>query len=121
MAGPRKCRRVCSMPKSTVFLPENPEPGAAEVNLTIEEYETIRLIDWVGLTQEECSDFMQVARTTVQQIYWDARKKIAQTLVQGAVLRIRGGNYELCEENFDTCGRGYCSRRGKNPDQEVTP
>lgn len=43
----------------------------------IDEYEVIRLIDWVGLTQEECAAQINVARTTVTGIYNSARHKLA--------------------------------------------
>lgn len=78
----------------------------------VEEYEAIRWIDYEGLIQEECAQRMNVARTTVQRIYTDARKKLAQALVDGKVLRIEGGDYKICDEQFDIdrCGRGYCRR-----------
>jgi len=44
-----------------------------------------------GFTQEECAKQMDVARTTVQGIYAEARKKIAESLVNGKVLLIEGG------------------------------
>ena len=68
MPRPKKCRRICDYPQTPSFVPaEMPEPRNAVI-LTLEEYETIRLIDKEGLSQEQCGDFMQVARTTVQQI-----------------------------------------------------
>lgn len=74
MPRPKKCRRICDYPQTPSFVPaEMPEPRNAVI-LTLEEYETIRLIDKEGLSQEQCGDFMQVARTTVQQIYSSARK-----------------------------------------------
>lgn len=82
--------------------------------MTVEEYETIRLIDLEGLTQEECSEIMEVARTTVQRIYNDARRKLADSLVNGAVLKIEGGDYRLCEsEPYNRCGHGRCCRKGR--------
>ena len=43
--------------------------GLEDVTMTIEEYQTIKLIDLEGLTQEECAKSMEIARTTVQRIY----------------------------------------------------
>ena len=63
-----KCRRVCQMPAHCRFAPEQPAHGEA-VELTVEEYEAVRLMDYLGLNQEEASAQMGVARTTVQRIY----------------------------------------------------
>ena len=81
MPRPKKGRRVCEFPQTLRFSPENPAETAQPVTLTVEEYETIRLIDKEGLSQEECGEIMQVARPTVPQIYASARKKIADVLV----------------------------------------
>ena len=78
MPRPRKCRRVCSMPDNTEFAPVGADfiPADAVV-MTVDEYESIRLIDHQGFTHEECAGYMKIARTTVQQIYNDARKKLS--------------------------------------------
>ena len=65
MARPFKARRVCSQPMVEVFGPLD-QDAATRVELTLEEYETIRLIDLLDCTQEECAGQMGVARTTVQ-------------------------------------------------------
>lgn len=78
--------------------------------MTVDEYETIRLMDLDGLSQLECANKMNVARTTVQGIYSDARKKIAESLVNGKILRIEGGDYKLCDGDEKWCGRGSCRR-----------
>ena len=92
-----KCRRVCYFPTVLEFLPAQTELQRAPVLLTVDEYETIRLIDKEGLSQEACGEQMQVARTTVQKIYESARKKLAEALVEGAPLRIEGGAFRLCD------------------------
>jgi predicted DNA-binding protein (UPF0251 family) len=80
--------------------------------MSLDEYETIRLIDLEQFTQEDSAIQMNIARTTVQSIYAEARKKIAICLIQGKPLYITGGNIRLCEENKDFCGRGC--RRNRN-------
>ena len=78
--------------------------------MTIDEYEAIRLIDHEGMTQEECAKKMNVARTTVQNIYVVARKKIAESLVNSKTLHIEGGEYELCDGKCDGSG---CNRNSR--------
>lgn len=78
--------------------------------MTVDEYEAIRLIDLEGFTQEECAGQMNIARTTVQGIYNDARKKVAESLVNGKVLFIEGGEYRLCDGRGKACGKGFCRR-----------
>lgn len=114
MARPRKWRKVCCLPKSSEFGPIQDEKSSEKiVFMTVDEYETIRLIDLEGLTQVECSEQMHVARTTVQGIYSKARKKIAEALVNGKTLKIEGGDYKLCRDNDDKpCGKHHC-RKGQ--------
>ena len=78
--------------------------------MSVDEYETIRLIDQMGFTQEECAAQMNVARTTVQGIYNDARKKLADVLVNGKSLVIRGGDYTVCDSKEETCACGGCCK-----------
>lgn len=107
MARPVKARTICSEPKIKIFGPEN-FSTEVYIDMSLEELETIRLIDYNSLTQEECANFMGVARTTVQKIYDNARSKIADVLVNGKILKIEGGNYHLC--NNMPYGK-YCNKR----------
>ena len=97
MPRPRKYRKVCHFPGVLSFQPEGAAPDKPPVILTVDEYETLRLIDREGLSQEEVGLRMHVARTTVQMIYASARKKLADVLVEGLPLRIEGGDYHLCK------------------------
>ena len=116
MARPMKWRKVCCLPESNRFGPLDLDSSADvknHVNMTVDEYETIRLIDLEGFTQEECAKQMNIARSTVQGIYVEARKKLAESLVNGKVLLIEGGEYRLCEGLGNGCGRGcHRHRRG---------
>lgn len=109
MPRPRKHRRVCSHPRCTSFKPC--KGNGWVVTMTLDEYEVIRLIDMEGLTQEQCSEQMEVARTTVQAIYANARKILAQCIVEGCTLQIGGGDVRFCEHHNPSCGKGRCRWR----------
>ncbi len=116
MPRPRKWRKVCCLPESNLYGPLDALDMSNDfVIMSVEEYETIRLIDLEGLTQEECAERMQVARATVQTIYKDARYKIAESIVNGDVLKIEGGDYKLYNESeqqygCERCRRNRCGR-----------
>lgn len=119
MPRPRKFRKVCQMPATREFRPVGEASCKPAVVLTVDEYEAIRLIDRQGFSQEECSSYMQVARTTVQLIYNSARKKVAQALVEGLPLRIEGGEYQLCDGSEEYCGCGGCRKHRRGCMQPV--
>lgn len=106
----KKCRKVCQMPAMQEFRPVGSAPRKSAVILSVDEYEAIRLIDRQEFSQEECSGYMRVARTTVQAIYNSARKKLAEALVEGLPLRIEGGDYQLCDGKEEYCGCGGCQK-----------
>jgi predicted DNA-binding protein (UPF0251 family) len=111
MPRPRKWRKVCCLPGSDRFGPLNAKINQEHfVTMSVDEYETIRLIDLEGYTQEECAKQMNIARTTVQAMYNDARKKLAESLVNEKVLKIEGGDYQLCDGLEKSCGCGGCRR-----------
>ena len=110
MARPLKERNVCALPRINRFGPLSPEEREGHIIMTVDEYETLRLIDLEGFNQEECAIQMKVARTTVQGIYTCARQKAAEALVHGKVLLIEGGEYGLCD-GLAGCGRGCMRRR----------
>lgn len=110
MPRPTKSRRVCRYPETLLFSPPGGEAGEAVV-LSVDEFEVIRLMDKVCLSQEEAGRQMGVARTTVQRIYETARQKIADALVDGHPLKIAGGDYRLCGGEDMGCPRQDCARR----------
>lgn len=125
MPRPSKPRHVCWLPGENRFGPFG-RRGQREnaIIMSVDEYETIRLIDHEDYDQEQAAKQMQVARTTVQRIYVDARKKIAEALVGGKHIIIEGGNYVLCGRNCDPCiwSKEYRGRQrnqnGNEGDQE---
>ncbi|MCQ2513929.1 MAG: DUF134 domain-containing protein [Ruminococcus sp.] len=99
MARPCSVRRVCKAPEQHILAFENDNKGTSKepLRLTIDEYETVRLIDLVGVSQAECARRMGIARTTAQMIYAHAREKLARCLVNGEKLSVEGGNYYECD------------------------
>ena len=111
MARPIKWRKICCLPNCNRFGPLDEAAGRDRyITMTVDEYETIRLIDLEDFSQEECSKQMNIARTTVQRIYNEARKKLADAIVNGKVLQIEGGVYDLCGDTEKACGKGCCHR-----------
>ena len=114
MSRPRKMRTICEMPQEVTFGPRGVEHSLANIiTIGIDEYETIRLIDLEGLTQEECSKQMNIARTTVQSIYSEARKKIASAIVLRKWLVVQGGDVVLCRGDSPYCGQLGCNGNGR--------
>lgn len=104
MPRPCKRRRICAKPICCKFSPENGKKHSTDcIVMTLDEYEAIRLIDYEGLTQEQCAKQMNVSRTTAQSVYSSARRKTARCLVEGAELIIDGGDYFLCDGSAEKC------------------
>lgn len=118
MPRPPKCRRVEQFPGFTFFKPTGfPLSELPEIVLSVEELEAIRLRDLMGAEHEQCAEKMSVSRPTFHRILASARQKVAQALVNGAALRITGGNFKLALYKLEcrTCGHRWegtiCCRR----------
>lgn len=96
MARPQKCRRICNVPQTDSFRPEK-HRGEIPIIMTVDEYEVIRLVDLEEKTHEQCALQMDISRSTVQEIYENARRKLAACIVYGRKLVIAGGNYRVCD------------------------
>lgn len=114
MPRPRRCRRICTEPDYIHFYPEG-SSNRAEVTLTVDEYEVIRLIDLEKFSHEQCARQMDISRTTVTEIYETARQKLADSLVHGKPLRISGGHYRFCDGSA-VC---YCQKNCKKANGKI--
>ena len=109
MPRPQRCRRICAEPEYGSFAPEGGILQSEAVELSLDEFETVRLIDLLRMTHEQCASEMLISRTTVTEIYERARQKLADSVVNGKRLVIRGGNVLFCEGGRD-CGR-HCAHK----------
>ena len=121
MPRPCKRRRVCALPERRCFRPAGEAAQDREpIRLTVDEFETIRLMDLEGLTQADCARQMEVSRATVQAIYGAARVKLAQFLVWGGELTIGGGAFSLCPGGKQGCPRchRHCHEGGNSSEKD---
>ena len=112
MPRPVKRRRVCEPPRNARFGPLDGAP-AESVVLAVDEYETIRLIDLLGLTQGGsafCARYQTISE--------DANMKIAVTYENGLVFQHFGHTQQFklytvengkitSSEVVDTNGSGH--------------
>ena len=78
--------------------------------MTVDEYEVLRLVDYLGMTHSACAEQMNISRTTATEICGSARKKAAEAIVCGRELVIEGGSWELCGGGLSVCRLGECRR-----------
>lgn len=110
MARPTKWRKIENIPAISYFVPAQINiPNFPETILKLEELEAIRLKDLEGLEQGECADRMEVSRPTFQRILLSAREKIADSLVNGKIIHIDGGNFtqNICPVKCIDCGNEW--------------
>lgn len=106
MPRPKKDRRIREYPEFLEFVSEKGSQ-AESVTLSLDEYETIALVDYRGLTHKECAECMDVSRTTVTEIYDSARKKLGDVIVNGKRLVIAGGPYRISRSDEQGCYNKY--------------
>lgn len=97
MSRPCKCRLVSILPDNYIFTPTESKNNNF-VTLTLDEFETINLLDYQGLDQEECAKRMEISRSSVQAIYMSARKKLSIAIVEARKLIISGGNITTLDQ-----------------------
>ena len=104
MARPFRCRCIRCMPGTNYFKPRGvPLTSLEEVNLTVDEFEAIRLADLEGLYQEESARKMEISRQTFANIINSAHKKIAEAIVKVKAIKIEGGVYKMAEMRKFRC------------------
>ncbi len=92
---PKKLRTVKKEPKITQFSPRGRPGRPNEVDLNIDEFEAIRLADYLGWSQKRASESMNISQQTFSRIIKRARVLIAEALVKGNIIRIQGVSYAV--------------------------
>jgi len=99
---PKKYRIVRLDPKISQFSPRGRAGRPDEANLSMDEFEAIRLSDFMGLRQQEAAQSMHISQQTFSRILKKARKTVAETLVKGKLIKIQGGYYVINSRQENT-------------------
>ncbi len=92
MPRPKKCRFVEHMPDVSELSPQGGVCRPVEYNcLAFEELEALRLADYEKLRQVDAAERMNVSRATFGRIVENARFIVADALLGGKGIRIKGG------------------------------
>jgi len=91
MPRPKKCRHIGCNPRVFYFKPRGiPLFQLEETGLDMDELEAIRLADYEGMYHEDGAEKMNISRATFGRILNNARRKVADAIVNGKALRIEG-------------------------------
>ena len=110
MPRPRKIRRVSKPPICSRFKPVGiPARLLDVVDLSVEEYEALRLADYEGLEHKEAAEKMGISRPTFTRLIDQSRKKIASGIIEGKEISIGGGDFQFMEHvvRCRNCGSTY--------------
>ncbi|MGD9576780.1 MAG: DUF134 domain-containing protein [Syntrophorhabdus sp.] len=90
MSRPKKDRCISCNPNPMYFKPRGiPLVQLDEVVLNLDELEAIRLSDYEGLYHEQAAEKMNISRPTFGRILSEARRKVAEVIVEGKALNIK--------------------------------
>jgi len=95
---PEKYRIVRVDPRISQFSPRGRPGRPDEIELAMDEFEAIRLADLIGLNQKKAAVSMHISQQTFSRILKRAHKAIADAIVQGKIIKIRGGHYVISSE-----------------------
>lgn len=103
MPRPKNNRVVHEPPIFTEFKPVGIAGRSLEqILLSLDEFEAIRLADYICLSHEEAAEEMEISRSTFTRLIEQARKKVADFIVRGKLLTIEGGNIHF-RNNIISC------------------
>ena len=92
---PKKYRIVKIDPKINQFSPRGRPGRPDEVGLKMDEFEALRLADYLNFDQKEAAKSMRISQQTFSRILRNARKTVAKGIATGSVIRIQGGQYVI--------------------------
>ena len=99
MPGRRRCRRVAFQPNFEYFKPAGVRSKDLEsVEIGMDEFEAMRLKDYLELDQSEAAFEMGISQPTFHRMLVETRKKVARALIEGLLLRVEKKNQTVITE-----------------------
>lgn len=98
---PKKYRIVRKDPKITQFSPRGRPGRPDEASLSMDEFEAIRLADYLGMAQKEAAKSMRISQQTFSRILKRGRKTVGDALINGKIIKIQGGYYVISSHEPD--------------------
>ncbi len=92
---PVKARIIRKEPETRQFSPRGKvgRPGYKEIQ--IDEFEAIRMIDYMGLNQADASKYMGISQQTFSRVLRAGRKRLAGALINGEIIKVQGGVFKV--------------------------
>ncbi len=92
---PKKVRFIQKMPNIVQFSPRGKPGRPDEIELTLDQFEAIKLADHQEFDQSQGAVAMRISRASFGRILREARKKLADALVNGKSIRIHMGDVQV--------------------------
>ena len=92
---PKKVRYIQRMPKISQFSPRGKPGRPDEINLTIDQFEALKLADFQGFDQSQGAIVMKVSRASFGRILRQARRNLADAIVNGKTIKIGIGDMQI--------------------------
>ena len=110
---PMKVRKIGLIPRTLHFSPRGRPGRPDEVELSLDQWEALRVADWLGFSQLGGAKMMGISRASFGRILRLARKNVADALVHGKMIRIKEGNIQFEESRRPQVKIKILSHRGK--------
>lgn len=106
---PQKIRFVQKIPHIRQFSPRGKPGRPDEVELRIDQLEALKLADLQGYTQDQAARLMKLSRPTFGRVLRQARKIVADALVNGKVIHIRTADVQVGVHHQDVAHEDFDS------------
>lgn len=92
---PKKVRYIQKMPKVMQFSPRGRPGRPEEIEVTLDQFEALKLADFQGFSQSDGAKAMRISRPSFGRILRQARFMLADAIVNGKIIKIVFGDVQV--------------------------